>query len=134
MKPDPNKLRMAAMLGFLAVTLGAMGAHGLKSSWDAALPAAEAAHRLDVWKTASHYHLIHSVVLLVLAYAFPERDRGTWITASFTGGILIFSGSLYALCLTGMKWLGAITPIGGLLMMLGWLLLLLAASPRRSAQ
>lgn len=134
MKPDPNKLRMAAMLGFLAVALGAMGAHGFKSSWEASLSAVEAAHRVEVWKTASLYHIIHSVVLLVLAYAFPERDRGNGIVNCFTGGILVFSGSLYALCLTGMKWLGAITPVGGLLMMLGWLLLVLSASPRKQAQ
>jgi uncharacterized membrane protein YgdD (TMEM256/DUF423 family) len=130
MKADPNKLRTAALLGFLAVALGAMGAHGLKASWEAALPAAEAAKLVDVWKTASVYHAIHSVVLLVLAYAFPERDRGNWTTTCFTGGILIFSGTLYALCITGMKWLGAITPLGGLLLMTGWLLLALGSRPQ----
>jgi uncharacterized membrane protein YgdD (TMEM256/DUF423 family) len=133
MTPDPSKLRTAAMFGFMAVALGAMGAHSLKANWEATLPATEAAKLVDVWKTASLYHIAHSIVLLVLAYAFPERDRGTWICTSFSAGILIFSGSLYALCLTGIKWFGPMTPIGGLLLMAGWLSLALSSSKKTSA-
>jgi uncharacterized membrane protein YgdD (TMEM256/DUF423 family) len=114
-------LRVAALTGLLAVALGAFGAHGLKTHWDATLTAADAAYRLDTWKTASVYHMVHAVVLLALALArvSPGASR------SFFYGLIIFSGSLYTLSLTGMKWLGAITPIGGLLLMLGWLLLAL---------
>lgn len=135
MKADPEKLRNAAIFGFLAVALGAMGAHGLKTHWSATLTPDVVAYRLDVWKTASHYHLVHAVVLLILAYAFPLPSQGRWTVRSFVAGIVIFSGSLYTLCLTDMKWLGAITPLGGGLLMLGWLLLILtprsgAATPR----
>lgn len=123
MTVNSSRLRTAAILGLLAVALGAMGAHGLKSHWEATLDAVEVAKRVDVWKTASFYHLTHAIVLLVLASVFPEpkQARGAWW--SFMGGIVVFSGTLYVLCLTGMKWLGAITPIGGVLLMLGWLLL-----------
>jgi uncharacterized membrane protein YgdD (TMEM256/DUF423 family) len=117
------RLRVAAIFGLLAVALGAFGAHGLKTRWEAALAPAEVTYRLDVWHTASQYHLAHAIVLLVLARAFadPRQVRGAWW--SFVLGIVIFSGSLYALCLTGLKWLGAITPIGGVFLILGWLLL-----------
>lgn len=118
-----GRLRTAAIFGLLAVALGALGAHGLQSHWDSTLAAPEAAHRLDVWRTASHYHLAHAIVLLVLAFGFPEPRQASAAWWSFVGGIAVFSGTLYVLCLTGMKWLGAITPIGGVLLMLGWLLL-----------
>ena len=118
-----TRLRMAAIFGLLAVALGAFGAHGLKSHWESTLAAAEVAYRIDVWKTASHYHLAHAIVLLVLTFAFPGARQASASWWSFVAGISIFSGSLYALCLTGLKWLGAITPIGGVLLMLGWLLL-----------
>jgi uncharacterized membrane protein YgdD (TMEM256/DUF423 family) len=130
MKVDPFKLRIAACFGFLAVALGAMGAHGLKASWEAALAVDEAAKRLDVWKTASLYHVVHAVVLLILAFAFSDPKQGRWTWNCFVSGVIIFSGSLYLLCLTGIKWLGAITPIGGLLLMAGWLLLALGASKK----
>ena len=113
-------LRAAALFGLLAVALGAMGAHGLKAHWEGTLTAVEAAKRVDVWKTASLYHLTHAIVLLLLAHAAPLRARACW---SFAIGIVVFSGSLYTLCLTGIKWLGAITPLGGVMLMLGWLLL-----------
>ncbi len=128
MKADPDKLRNAAIFGFLAVALGAMGAHGLKTTWAATLTPDVVAYRLDVWKTASNYLMAHSIVLLILAYAFPLPTQGRWTFRCFISGIVIFSGSLYALCLTDSKWLGAITPIGGGFLMLGWLLLII--SPR----
>jgi uncharacterized membrane protein YgdD (TMEM256/DUF423 family) len=104
-------LRFAAVAGFLAVALGAFGAHGLKATLaqNGTLP---------VWQTAALYHLVHAVVLLALAL------RGTvarWPFALFGGGILIFSGSLYVLAITNLKWLGAITPLGGLCLLAGWL-------------
>ncbi|MEY4485059.1 MAG: hypothetical protein RL693_2511, partial [Verrucomicrobiota bacterium] len=119
MKADPEKLRNAAIFGFLAVALGAMGAHGLKTSWSATLAPEVVAYRLDIWKTASHYHMVHAIVLLILSYAFPLPSQGRWTFRSFVTGIVVFSGSLYALCLTDLKWLGAITPIGGGFLMLG---------------
>lgn len=124
MNTDLTRLRIAALFGFLAVALGAMGAHGLEKHWEATLDAATAAYRMDVWKTASFYHAVHSVVLLVLAYSFVGAGKGTWAFRCFTAGILIFSGSLYVLCATGISKLGAVTPVGGLLLMAGWILLM----------
>jgi uncharacterized membrane protein YgdD (TMEM256/DUF423 family) len=103
-------LRIAAVFGFLAVALGAFGAHGLKETL-------EKNGTVAIWQTAALYHLLHSVVLLVLAQravvprvAFPF----------FCAGMLIFSGSLYVLAVTGVKWLGAITPFGGGFLLVGW--------------
>ena len=110
--------RLAAIVGFLAVALGAFGAHGLKTTLDvhATLP---------IWQTGALYHLVHAVVLLVLA----QRSVVPRVPfALFGTGILIFSGSLYLLALTNVKWLGAITPLGGLCLLGGWLAL---AFPRR---
>lgn len=120
---SPVKLRAAAILGLSAVALGAFGAHGLKSHWEATLTAAEAAYRLDIWKTASIYHLAHSIVLLVLAFACPVPHQARIASWSFVIGVNIFSGSLYSIAITGIKAFGAITPVGGVLLMLGWLLL-----------
>lgn len=104
-------LRLAAALGFLAVALGAFGAHGLKATL-------EATGRAANWETAAHYHLVHAAVLLVLALREPVA-RLPFVL--FTTGILIFSGSLYVLAVTNLKWLGAITPLGGLCLLAGWL-------------
>lgn len=131
MKADPDKLRNAAIFGFLAVALGAMGAHGLKTTWSATLTPDVVAYRMDVWKTASNYHMVHAIVLLILAYVFPLPSQGRWTFRSFMAGIVVFSGSLYILCLTDIKWLVALTPIGGGLLMLGWLFLIL--TPRSTA-
>ena len=122
MNIDPMKLRIAAASGFLAVALGAMGAHGLKGHWESTLALAEAAKHVETWKTASLYHIVHSVVMLVLAFAFTERSQGRWAFLLFCGGIVFFSGSLYALCLGGGKWLGPVTPLGGVMLMAGWVL------------
>ncbi len=102
--------RIAALFGFLAVVLGAFGAHGLK---DLLLRNATTA----IWEKAVFYHFIHTVVLLLLAYRQPLRN-GPWLC--FALGILIFSGSLYLLAVTNARWLGAITPIGGLSFLAGW--------------
>ncbi|MDX6765427.1 MAG: DUF423 domain-containing protein [Candidatus Methylacidiphilales bacterium] len=103
-------IRIAAVLGFLAVALGAFGAHGLRHQL-------EAQERLGTWETAVLYHLVHVVVILVIALARPQA---VWASRFFTAGILIFSGTLYVLCLTGQTWLGAVTPLGGLLLLAGW--------------
>lgn len=122
---SPVKLRAAAILGLTGVALGAFGAHGLKSMWGSSLDAAEAAYRLDVWETAVFYHLLHAVVLLVLAFGCPEKHEARAASWSFVIGINVFSGTLYGIGLTGIRWFGAITPIGGVLLLLGWLLLAL---------
>lgn len=107
--------RIAAASGFLAVVLGAAGAHG---------PVHEILVRLDthaIWETAVLYHLVHAVVLLVLS-GRATVPRGPFF--SFLIGQVLFSGSLYVLALTGIKWLGAITPLGGIGLLIGWIWLL----------
>ena len=101
--------RLAALLVLLSIALGAMGAHLLKAQLEATPTG------LEVWKTAAQYHGLHAVALYFLA----GRNRVAWWC--LLGGVVIFSGTLYVLALTGVKWLGAITPIGGVLMMVGWL-------------
>lgn len=102
--------RIAAALGFLAVALGAFGAHGLKDLL--------AQHgTTTIWEKAVFYHFIHTVMLFVLATR-PTFRAGPWW--GFLIGILIFSGSLYVLAVTNLKWLGAITPIGGVSFLVGW--------------
>jgi uncharacterized membrane protein YgdD (TMEM256/DUF423 family) len=101
--------RIAAVLVFLAIALGAMGAHLLKAPLEANPKG------MDLWKTAAQYHGLQAVALYFLA----GRNRCAWWC--IFGGVVIFSGTLYALALTSVKWLGAITPIGGVLMMAGWL-------------
>ena len=123
MKADLTKLRIAAVLGLLAVGLGAMGAHGLEKHWSATLEAVVAAKRLEIWKTAVLYQMFHAIVMLVLAFGFPEPRQARWAFRSFLLGVILFSGSLYGLCLTKISWLGPVTPIGGVLLMVGWLML-----------
>ena len=102
--------RLAAALCFLAVGLGAFGAHALKATL-------LTNDTTEVWKTAVLYHFIHALALLVLA-ALPAFHRATGML--FVAGIVLFSGSLYLLALTNVKWLGAITPLGGLCLLAGW--------------
>lgn len=111
-------IRLAAFTGFLAVALGAFGAHGLKATLDQN-------GTLAIWQTAALYHLVHAVVLFVVA---QRSVVGRAPFALFGIGIVIFSGSLYLLAVTNVKWLGAITPIGGLCLLGGWLAL---TFPRR---
>ena len=109
-------LRIAALLCFLAVALGAFGAHWLK-------PTLEANGLTDVWNKAVLYHFIHAIALFVLAL-FGTANRGGWWL--LFAGILIFSGSLYVMALMNARWLGAITPIGGLCFLTGWAWLVIA--------
>jgi len=109
--------RMAAALGALAVTLGAFGAHGLKE-----LLAENGT--AEIWDKAVFYHFIHSVMLFVLAQRQPLKAGPWWC---FFSGIVIFSGSLYVLAVTNIHWLGAITPVGGVSLIAGWIWLSLAS-------
>ena len=106
--------RIAAAAGFLAVAFGAFGAHGLKNLLAQNGTAA-------VWEKAVFYHFIHAVMLFILAERKTFPAVAWW---SFLAGILFFSGSLYLLAVTNVKWLGAITPVGGILFLLGWAWLL----------
>jgi len=117
----------AAVHGFLAVALGAFGAHGLKSKL-AGL--ADAADRMGWWQTASQYHLAHALAFGLCALA-ATRYPGTAANTSgwlLHAGITIFSGTLYLMALTGTRWLGAITPVGGLCLLGGWLALGIACA------
>jgi len=114
---NTTAVRLAALLGFLAVTLGAFGAHGLKDTL--------AQHdAVAIWEKAVFYHFIHAVMLFVLGRRRPV-ESGPWL--SFLAGIVLFSGSLYLLALTQARWLGAITPLGGVSFLVGWLWLALRA-------
>ena len=114
-------LQFSAISGSLAVALGAFGAHALKNKL-------VASNTLDAYQTAVQYQFYHTLALLgigLLALKYPSN----WINYSGYGmmiGIIIFSGSLYVLCFSGIKWLGAITPIGGLAFIAGWILLLIS--------
>src|SRR6266513_255488 len=101
-------LRIAAALCFLAVALGAFGAHGLT----------------DVWNKAVLYHFIHAIALFVLAL-YGTTNRGAWWLL-FTG-IIIFSGSLYVMALMNVRWLGTVTPLGGLCFLGGWAWLVISS-------
>jgi uncharacterized membrane protein YgdD (TMEM256/DUF423 family) len=107
---------VAAILGFLGVLFGAFGAHVLRGLL-------EQLGTAQLWQTAVLYHLVHAVVLLVLS---GWRPLPRFAYCLILVGVMIFSGSLYALALTNFKWFGAITPLGGVGMLSGWLTLALA--------
>ena len=114
-------ISLGALSGLLAVSFGAFGAHALKNRFDD--------YSLGVYTTAVEYQFYHSLALLavgVIALALPQtvllRSAG-WL---FLLGIVLFSGSLYVLAFTGVKWLGAITPLGGLAFIAGWACLVAA--------
>ena len=109
--------QIAALLGFLAVALGAFGAHGFKTMLTTL-------GTVDTFEIAVRYQFFHALAMLVVARLRPFPAAVWWCFAS---GIAIFSGSLYVLALTGVKWLGAITPIGGVAFLAGWLLLVIRA-------
>jgi uncharacterized membrane protein YgdD (TMEM256/DUF423 family) len=108
--------RIAAALCFLAVALGAFGAHQLKDTL-------RNHNMAEVWNTAVLYHFLHAIVLFVLAL-FGTTNRGAWWL--LLAGIVLFSGSLYVMALSNLRWLGAITPLGGLCFLAGWLWLFIA--------
>jgi uncharacterized membrane protein YgdD (TMEM256/DUF423 family) len=105
---------VGAVFGFFGVTLGAFGAHGLRDKLEPRM--------LEVFQTGVHYQMIHALALLFLGVATSPAIQGSTDTVGylFTAGIVIFSGSLYALATTNIKMFGAITPIGGLAFLAGW--------------
>jgi uncharacterized membrane protein YgdD (TMEM256/DUF423 family) len=132
-------LRVGAIWGFLAVFLGAFGAHGLKQRFETLGKdsAGLTTERLEAhFHTATQYHMYCALAILAVGVLSQTGRGGTAIDTagwSFLVGSLLFSGSLYVLATTGLKWLGAITPIGGVAMLIGWLALAVAAgsSPRQ---
>jgi uncharacterized membrane protein YgdD (TMEM256/DUF423 family) len=113
-------IQIGAIFGALSVTAGAFGAHALRSHVEAS--------RLLVWNTAAQYQMYHALALVLVAVVAQRTSPVTpgplkAATICFTAGTFIFSGTLYTLVLTDLNWLGAITPIGGLLLIAGWLCL-----------
>ena len=119
---DRTFLLLGALAGFLGVMLGAFGAHALRARLSPEM--------LAVFETGVRYQMYHALALLLVAALIPRA--GGWMVVSagwcFVAGIVIFSGSLYALALSGVTILGAITPIGGLAFLAGWALLAIAAA------
>ena len=120
-----NWLKISGASGFLAVACGAFGAHALRDKLPPEL--------LSAWQTGVLYHLVHSVALFALALfakrpqGAPDVRFGAW---AFLAGILLFSGSLYALSLTGARVLGAVTPFGGVAFLAGWAWVAWKLAPR----
>jgi uncharacterized membrane protein YgdD (TMEM256/DUF423 family) len=117
-------IRVGAVLGGIGVIAGAFGAHGLEGKIDS--------RGLEVWETAAKYQMYHAPALLAVGILLLTGRGGMTINLAgcfFLLGVLIFSGTLYALALTGIRWLGAITPIGGLALIAGWFLLAFGSTP-----
>jgi uncharacterized membrane protein YgdD (TMEM256/DUF423 family) len=112
---------LGAGSAFVAVAAGAFGAHALRARLTPEL--------LAVFETGARYQMYHALGLLAVAWAVSRRPGSTavWAGWLFALGTVLFSGSLYALALSGMRWLGAITPLGGVAFLAGWFCLLLAA-------
>ncbi|MEM9254390.1 MAG: DUF423 domain-containing protein [Pseudomonadota bacterium] len=113
---------LASLSGMLAVMLGAFGAHALKQKLDD--------YSLGVFETAVQYHFFHTLALLAVGIVALSQPNTTLLKNSgwlFVVGIVVFSGSLYLLSITGARWLGAITPLGGLCFIAGWACLAAAA-------
>lgn len=113
---------ITAILGFLGVALGAFGTHGLRGMVEPEL--------LSVWQTAVQYQMFHTLVLLSIVIAGNRHTTSRSLLAIsgwlLVAGTVLFSGSLYALVITGIKSLGMVTPFGGVLFLMGWLVLLFA--------
>ncbi|MDR1988930.1 MAG: DUF423 domain-containing protein [Acidobacteriaceae bacterium] len=118
---DKTFLFIGAVMGGVSVALGAFGAHGLRARLTPDM--------LAIFETGVRYHMYHALALLLVAAVMPRLDGRAIVVAgwSFLTGIVIFSGSLYALAMTGVTTLGAITPIGGVAFLLGWAALAVAA-------
>jgi uncharacterized membrane protein YgdD (TMEM256/DUF423 family) len=123
--PSRYPLLAAGIFGLTGVGLGAMGAHALAAT----LAERGMAH---AWETGSRYHLFHALALFGAAIwlrgtANRARKHFLWATRCWVAGILLFSGSLYWLALGGPRWLGPVTPLGGIALMAGWVLVISAA-------
>ncbi|UKS24422.1 DUF423 domain-containing protein [Paenibacillus sp. HWE-109] len=116
-------LLLGSLNAFLSVALGAFGAHSLKQKLTP--------DKLDVFQTGVHYHMIHAIALILIALLSDKLvNSSSLVHASGWAifiGIILFSGSLYALSITGLKIFGPITPLGGLSFLVGWVLLAVAA-------
>ena len=125
---DKFFIQAGALLGALAVALGAFGAHALKAML-------ESSNRVDTFETAVKYQFYHAIGLVLIGLLFQNcavnAERFShWSGYAFLIGVVIFSGSLYTICFTGIRAFGAVAPIGGTLMIVGWVLLLLAAGKK----
>ncbi|KGR92425.1 membrane protein [Ureibacillus massiliensis 4400831 = CIP 108448 = CCUG 49529] len=112
-----------AIYGFLAVALGAFGAHALKSILDD--------YGIGIWNTAVQYQMFHATAILIIGVLMSAKILGSskslkWAAICMNIGIIFFAGSLYVLALSGIKVLGAITPIGGVFFLIGWVLLIVS--------
>lgn len=114
-----NWIVVGALWGLLGVGLGAFGAHGLKAT--------ASGQGLAWWETGARYQLFHALALVLFGLLQQQRPGGHAVGWSFLAGSAVFSGTLYAMALGAPRWLGAVTPIGGLGLLLGWLLLALHA-------
>ena len=116
-------IRVGGWIMFLGVLLGAFGAHALREKLSA--------YHMDVFKTGVFYHFVHGLGLFLVAYLSTQTtdSKVTWAGILFIVGIFLFSGSLYALSVTGIRWFGAITPIGGLAFMTAWALIAFLSKP-----
>jgi uncharacterized membrane protein YgdD (TMEM256/DUF423 family) len=114
-------LVIAALNGALAVAFGAFAAHGLSQQLDA--------HALGIFETGARYHMYHALAMGLAALAMQSSGArtATWSAALFLTGIVLFSGSLYALAMTGERIFAFVTPVGGVSFLAGWILLALAA-------
>lgn len=125
-RPGRRTMAAGALLAMVAVIAGAFAAHGLKNSLDG--------YSLGIFETAARYQMYHSLALLAVGMLASRAEYSRrWLRAaalSFGLGILLFSGSLYLLALTGTGWLGAVTPLGGVAFILGWLALAVSALQR----
>ena len=119
---DRTFLLLGALGGFIGVTLGAFGAHALRSRLSPEM--------LAVFETGVRYHMYHALALILTSVLMPRIGGWLVMTAgwAFVAGIVLFSGSLYALAISGVTILGAITPVGGLAFLAGWACLAIAAS------
>ncbi|MDZ7754256.1 MAG: DUF423 domain-containing protein [Gammaproteobacteria bacterium] len=121
-----NHLLAGAICAFLAVALGAFGAHGLSQRIDADL--------LEVYHTAVDYHMFHSLGLVAvgLLQRHTPSSAARWAGALFLAGIVVFSGSLYVLAVSGVRQLGMVTPVGGVAFLAGWIVFAFAAHGKRA--
>lgn len=123
METKPWMIIAGAFFTLLSVMLGAFAAHGLKHSLDS--------YSMGVFQTAVEYQMHHGIGILVVAVLYGFKSFSSrWLSyaaIAFITGCLLFSGSLYLLALSGVKWLGAIAPIGGVAFLLGWLLIIMSA-------
>jgi uncharacterized membrane protein YgdD (TMEM256/DUF423 family) len=113
-------LTVSGISGFLAVALGAFGAHGLQARL---AEVADGAKRLGWWQTAAHYHLLHALALGLVAFVVARAPVARFAGIAFVIGSVLFAGSLYVMALGGPRWLGAVTPLGGLSLLAGWAIL-----------